>query len=125
MAKLLIVDDEPDMRQYMRTALERGGYQVTTASSPKEAVSILEHERFDAVLLDVDMPNMDGVSFARVLRQNPTILGHRDVPILMVTGRDDPGVIGESFDAGAQFFVKKPFSPRELLHAIRLVLDES
>ena len=122
MTKLLVVDDEPEMRNYMKTTLERADYMVHLAADPAEAVLLLEGNTFDAVLLDVDMPDMDGVTFTRLLKQNPSILGNPDVPILMVTGRDDPGIMGESFDAGAQYFVKKPFSPRELLQAVRLVL---
>jgi len=122
MTKLLVVDDEPEMRNYMKTTLERADYMVHLAADPAEAVLLLEGDTFDAVLLDVDMPDMDGVTFTRLLKQNPSILGNPDVPILMVTGRDDPGIMGESFDAGAQYFVKKPFSPRELLQAVRLVL---
>ena len=123
MAKLLVVDDEKDMRTYMKVALEKHSHSITLADGPSEAVACLRDATFDAVLLDIDMPEMDGVTFTRVLTNTPTLLGHPDVPIVLVTGRDDPGIIGESFDAGARYFLRKPFSPKELLHAVQLVLE--
>ena len=123
MAKLLVVDDEPEMRQYMRAALMRAGHTVEVATDPANAVPLLESTHFDAILLDIDMPQMDGITFTRLLKQTPALLGSPDVPILLVTGRDDPGIMGESFDAGAQYFVKKPFSPRELIQAVRLAIS--
>ena len=123
MAKLLVVDDEPEMRQYMRAALMRAGHTVEVATDPANAVPLPESTHFDAILLDIDMPQMDGITFTRLLKQTPALLGSPDVPILLVTGRDDPGIMGESFDAGAQYFVKKPFSPRELIQAVRLAIS--
>ena len=125
METLLVVDDDAEMRRYMVKTLEKGGFSVQAAPAPSAAVNLLQHAHFDAILLDIDMPEMDGVSLTRLLTQNPQLLGHADVPILLVTGRDDPGIMGDSFEAGARFFLQKPFSPRELLNALALVLRKN
>ena len=123
MARILIVDDEQAMREYMRRVLEKHGHTVHSAKSPSDAVAALSEARFDALLLDIEMPEMDGLTFTRLLTKNPQILGPHDVPILLVTGRDNPGTMGDGFAAGARFFVRKPFSPNELLSAVNLVTN--
>ena len=122
MAKLLIVDDDPDMRAFLKLALERKGHKVTTAADPTHAVDELTVGTYDLILLDIDMPKMDGLSFARLLRENPRFLSYRPVPIVMMTGNDDPGVMASSFDAGAVYFLSKPFTPREVADTVRMVL---
>lgn len=123
MARLLIVDDEPDMRSLMQTVLERETHKVDCAPGAKEAVDLLSLRTYDAILMDIDMPGMNGIELTRLLRDNPRFLGYRDTPVIMVTGKTDPNTMGESFDAGAVFFLQKPFGPRELNDTVRVVLQ--
>lgn len=123
MARILIVDDDADMRALLTLTLERQSHRPTACKDPADAVTQLKGSTFDLILLDIDMPEMDGLSFARLLRDNPRFLRYRPVPIIMITGKTDPGVMGDSFDAGAVYFLSKPFTPREVLDTISLVLS--
>lgn len=122
MTRILIVDDDADMRALLELTLSRAGFETRGAPDPAEAVVELKRNVFDLILLDIDMPRMDGLSFARLLRENPRFMSYRPVPIVMMTGTDEPGVMIDSFDAGAVYFLAKPFSPGEVLATVRLVL---
>lgn len=122
MARVLIVDDDVDLCSMLKLTVERAGHSAVVTADPQEAVGAMERADFDLILLDIDMPFMDGLSFARLLRESPGFLRYRIVPIVMMTGKDDVGVMAESFDAGAVYHLNKPFTPREVLETIRLVL---
>jgi CheY-like chemotaxis protein len=121
-ARLLVVDDDEDMTDLVSRVLGRDGHRVTTASNPSEATKELQQHVFDAMLLDIDMPEMDGLTFSKLLQDNPRFLGYADMPVIIVSGRTDPGIMGESFDAGAVYFLQKPFETNELRDTVRLVL---
>jgi two-component system response regulator MprA len=116
--KILVVDDEPAVRESLRRALELEGYSVDLAADGAEAL-----ERFgpngepDAVVLDILMPRMDGLEACRRLRRE----GHR-VPVLMLTARDEVENRVAGLDAGADDYVVKPFALEELLARIRALL---
>ena len=120
MVKLLIVDDEPDMRTFMSRTLEGEGHHVVRAPDARAAVDALGAATFDLILMDIDMPGMSGLELTRLLRENPRFLNYQHVPIVMVTG--DTEAMAESFDAGAVYFLEKPFNPRELLDTVRTVV---
>jgi two-component system response regulator MprA len=116
--KILVVDDEPAVRESLRRALELEGYSVDLAGDGAEAL-----ERFgangepDAVILDILMPRMDGLETCRRLRRE----GHR-VPVLMLTAREEVENRVAGLDAGADDYVTKPFALEELLARIRALL---
>jgi len=103
----------------MRTALTATGYEVSDARSGEEAVEKLGHERFDLILLDVNLPGMSGLEACRVIRRETLV---PDVPIIMLTVRDAEKDIVEALDAGADDYVVKPFGTPELLARIRAAL---
>lgn len=109
---VLIVDDDPVHRAMEREILDSSKYAVCEASSGKEALDALGSRSFDAVLLDLMMPGMDGDEVCRRIRGE---LGLGMLPILMVTGRGDIDNLTLSLSAGANDFVRKPYQPRELL----------
>jgi diguanylate cyclase (GGDEF)-like protein len=116
--RVLVVDDDRNLRKIISTNLELAGYQVTTASDGREAVSKVEHETPDLVLLDLMMPHMDGYEVARYLRNhpNPTIA---NVPIIILTAKGETEDKLRGFEAGADDYITKPFGPRELLARVR------
>jgi two-component system, OmpR family, response regulator MprA len=117
---VLVVDDEPSVRDALERALKAQHYAVTTAVDGRQALDVVADERPDLVLLDVLMPVMDGFEACRRLRE----LGDR-TPVLMLTARDAVGDRVEGLDAGADDYVVKPFALEELLARCRALLRRS
>ena len=117
MAKnILVVDDEKRILSLLQAYLEQQGFLVTTATNGKEAIFIARHEKPDLIILDLMMPEMDGYEFMRQHRKE------RETPIILLTAKveEDDKVIG--LELGADDYVTKPFSPRELTSRVRAVL---
>ena len=114
--RILVVDDEPQIRRIMRTTLTGAGYEVDDAKSGEEALDKFRDFRPDLVLLDINMPGMGGVETCRALRTD------QDVAIIMLTVHNTEAAKVEALDAGADDFITKPFSTPELLARIRAAL---
>lgn len=112
-AKILIVDDDPQIRRVLRTALTEHGYEAADARNGEEAVERLRGEKPSLVILDVNMPGMNGLETCRTIRSTS------NVPIIMLTVRDAETDKIAALDAGADDYVTKPFSSPELLARIR------
>jgi two-component system, OmpR family, KDP operon response regulator KdpE len=112
-AKILVVDDEPQIRRVMKPALTAEGYVVDEAKSAVEALTKLRQDRFDLVLLDVNMPGMSGIEACREIRTNS------DIAVIMLTVQNREAEKVAALDAGADDYVTKPFSMPELLARIR------
>ena len=115
--RVLVVDDDPDVREAVETALELEGHRVTTAADGLAALNRLGHAQFDAVVLDVLMPNLDGFEVCRRLRA----AGNR-TPILILTARDSEQDTIRGLDLGADDYLVKPFGLGELLARMRALL---
>jgi DNA-binding response OmpR family regulator len=116
MATILVVDDEPKITQLVRDYLERAGFAVVTAGDGREALMRARTEQPDLVVLDLGLPQLDGLDVTRQLRRDV------DVPIIMLTARDDETDKLVGLELGADDYVTKPFSPRELVARVRAVL---
>jgi DNA-binding response OmpR family regulator len=114
--QILVVEDEPSLAEVVSLYLKRAGFQVQVASSGGQAMSILEKRIPDFVILDVMLPEVDGLSITRWLRD------HSDVPIIMVTARREEVDRIAGLEMGADDYVVKPFSPQELVSRVRAVL---
>ena len=110
---ILVVDDDPNIREVLRLYLERERFRVSEAADGPDAVRQASERRFDLVLLDLMLPGLDGMEVCRRIRDSS------DVPILMLTARsgDSDKVVG--LDHGADDYIVKPFSPRELMARVR------
>lgn len=115
-AKILFVDDEPQIRRVMRTTLVARGYMVSTARNGEEALEKVREERYDLVLLDINMPGIGGMETCRIIRSQS------DIPIVILSIRNAEKEKVEALDAGADDYVTKPFSMPELLARIRAAL---
>ena len=115
-AKILVVDDDPQIRRVMRTTLSAQGYVVSDARSGEEALEKLRAERHDIILLDLNMPGMGGLAACRAIRAD------RDLAIIVLSVRNTEKDKVEALDAGADDFVTKPFGVQELLARIRAAL---
>jgi excisionase family DNA binding protein len=107
---VLVVDDDPGLREYMRVNLELGGYAVREAENGERALAAIEDQAPDLVLLDVVMPGLDGWQLLRQLEER-----HGSIPVIMFSGTVDDGAAAEAASHGARGFVGKPFDPEELL----------
>jgi two-component system KDP operon response regulator KdpE len=115
-SRILVVDDEPQLRRAMRATLSALGFTVADAASGEAALEALRSETFDLILLDVNMPGINGLETCRAIR------ARSDAGIVMLTVRDRPADKIEALDAGADGYVTKPFDPNELLARIRATL---
>lgn len=118
-AKILVVDDEPQIRRVMKMALSGEEYFVVDAKSAFEAFEKMREERFDLILLDVNMPGMNGLEACSEIRRTS------EIPIIMLTVRNEEKDKVAALDAGADDYVTKPFSMPELLARIRANLRRS
>jgi DNA-binding response OmpR family regulator len=118
-AHILVVDDEPQVRRLLRRCFEGEGYKVTEAGSSAEVIEHLKRASFDLVTLDLNLPDIDGLTLAREIRSSSP------VPIIMVTGKGDTidRVVG--LELGADDYITKPFHLREVLARVRAVLRRS
>src|SRR6478672_2679020 len=118
-ATVLVVDDDPQLRRVLRTTLIEHGYEATDARNGEEAVERLREEKPSLIILDMNMPGMNGVETCRTIRSTST------VPIIMLTVRDSEADKIEALDAGADDYVTKPFSAPELMARVRSALRRS
>ena len=117
--RILVVDDEPQIRRVMRTTLVANGYEMAEARSGEDALEMLRSERYDLVLLDVNMPGLGGIGTCRAIRAERPGL---DLAIIMLTVKSAEKDKVETLDAGADDYVTKPYSTPELLARIRAAL---
>jgi two-component system alkaline phosphatase synthesis response regulator PhoP len=117
--KILLVDDEPDILEFLSYNLKKEGYNVYTATNGKEAITVAKKENPDLIILDVMMPDMDGIETCRELRDLP---GLRDVMIAFLTARSEDYSQIAGFDVGADDYINKPIKPRVLISRIKALL---
>jgi two-component system KDP operon response regulator KdpE len=115
-ARILVTDDDPQIRRVLRTALVAQGYEVVAARNGEEALERMRDEKLDLIILDMNMPGMGGLETCRLIRSTS------DVALIMLTVRDAESDKVEALDAGADDYITKPFSSPELLARIRAAL---
>ncbi len=116
MPAILIIEDETELSRVLRSYLEKAGMQVTTASRGDVGIQLWEREKPDLVLLDLNLPGLDGLDIVRQMRQR------LDTPIIMITARVEEADRLIGLELGADDYIPKPFSPREVVARVRAVL---
>lgn len=117
--KLLVVDDEERIRRLLRMYLEREGYEIIEAENGQQAIDLaLEHD-FHAILLDIMMPIKDGLEAMKEIRE------HQQTPIMLLTAKGEEANRVEGFESGADDYIVKPFSPREVVLRTKAILRRS
>jgi two-component system chemotaxis response regulator CheY len=121
MAKtILVVDDSASLRQVVGIALRGAGYDVLEASDGKDALAKLTGQKVHLMISDVNMPNMDGITFLKAVKKHP---GYKFTPVVMLTTESAEGKKAEGQAAGAKAWIVKPFKPDQLIGAVhKLVL---
>lgn len=115
-SRVLVVDDDPQIRRVLRTTLVAQGYEVHDAGTGENALERIRSTKFDLIILDMNMPGMDGIETCRTIRSGS------DIGIIMLTVRDAEPDKVQALDAGADDYVTKPFGSAELLARIRAAL---
>ena len=118
-ARILVTDDDPILREFARVHLTTPSASVAVAESAEEALECLSNNQFDIALVDLEMPGMGGLEMIKRVRADPR---HCELPIVVVTGRDDMSSIDLAYEAGATSFVTKPVNWRLMSYQLRYVL---
>jgi len=114
--KILVVDDEREIVKVVRAYLEQGGFRVVSAFDGQEALTVFRNERPDLAILDLNLPSIDGLDVCRTIRKES------DTPVIMLTARVEEADRLIGLELGADDYVVKPFSPREIVARVRAVL---
>lgn len=119
MTKILIAEDEPDIRELVAFTLRFAGYEVVTAANGEEAVQQAVKEMPDLVLMDVRMPRMTGYDACRAMKSNPDL---KDIPVVFLSAKGQETEIATGIEAGAEEYLLKPFAPDQLTERVRAIL---
>ena len=122
MARILVADDDLDIRDLVVFKLRQSGHDVVSVGDGASAVEACRVERPDLVVLDVMMPGMSGLDACRELHADADLAG---IPVILLTARGQESDVEQGFDVGADDYVVKPFSPRELASRVTVVLQRS
>ncbi len=121
-AKILVVDDEIYMVDVLDVSLGMEGYGMVTALDGEEALQKVKSEQPDLIVLDIMMPKLDGYETCRQLKSDPAT---RHIPVILLSGKGRNADQRLGFDAGADDYITKPFSPRKLVERVNALLDET
>jgi two-component system cell cycle response regulator DivK len=118
--RILVVEDQEDNRQILRDLLSNAGFEIIEAETGEEALVAASSQRPDLILMDIQLPVLDGYEVTRRIKANPLL---QEIPIIVVTSYALSGDEGKAREAGCNDYVTKPYSPRELLTKIRNLLS--
>ena len=118
-AKVLVVDDEPEITEIVQAFLSDAGYEVRAENSPMNVCDVAREFLPDVILLDIMMPDVDGYDICEALKKDPNLT---TTPVVFLTGKDRNDDMGRSFKVGGDMFIKKPFSCERLLEIVNIVL---
>ena len=118
--RILVVDDDENILNLEKTILEQRGFEVTGAVGGAEALEVLGQKPFDLVLLDVMMPEVDGFTVCRKIKEDPRL---KDLPVIFLTAKGGGEALAEGFESGAVMYINKPFTANKLLTIVNTMLD--
>jgi putative two-component system response regulator len=118
--RILVVDDDENILNLERTILEQKGFEVTAALGGAQALDLLGQASYDLVLLDVMMPEVDGFTVCRKIKEDPRL---RDLPVIFLTAKGGGEALAEGFESGAVMYINKPFTAHKLLTIVNTMLE--
>lgn len=120
--KMLTVDDSPSVRKLVKFTLKAKGFQVSSAGDGEEALDLMKEESFDAIILDINMPRMNGLEFLKHIKANDQ---YASIPVIMLTteGQDDDK--DKAISLGATAYMVKPFKPTQLLTLLEKIVPDN
>jgi len=119
--KILVVDDEEVIRKFLRIHLVKLGYEVKEAADGEQALEQLGKDDFDLLICDIMMPKKDGWEVIKQCKSNPKM---KNVPIIVLTAKDQDSDMFRGYDLGANYYMTKPFTKDQLLYGLNLMLEE-
>jgi DNA-binding response OmpR family regulator len=119
MAKILIAEDEPDIRELVAFTLRFAGHEVVAGANGEEAVLLASQEMPDLILMDVRMPRMTGYDACRVMKASPSL---KDIPVVFLSAKGQDSEIQTGLEAGAEEYLLKPFAPDQLTERVKAIL---
>jgi CheY-like chemotaxis protein len=119
MAKILIAEDERDIRDLVAFTLRFAGYEVVAAGNGEEAVELAPQVNPDLILMDVRMPRMTGYEACKVMKANPDL---KDIPVVFLSAKGQENEIQQGMDVGAEAYLLKPFAPDQLTNRVKEIL---
>ena len=122
MARIVVADDDVDIRELVEFKLSTLGHDVVAVSDGQAAIDACQAQRPDLAVLDVMMPGVSGLDAVRAIRADPSLAG---LPVILLTARAQESDVETGFDSGADDYVTKPFSPRELASRVQALLSRS
>lgn len=122
MTRILVAEDEKDIRELIAFTLRFAGFDVLTATNGAEAIEVAQAEKPDLVILDVRMPKMSGYEACRRLKENPRTAG---LPVVFLSAKGQDSEIQQGLASGAEEYILKPFAPDELIQQVRDILHRS
>lgn len=117
--KILIVEDDQHIRKLFNILVRKDGIDIDEAVEGNEALEKLRSNRYDLVILDIMMPNVDGFSILKDMRERPETA---QVPVIVVTAKTEDKDLMKGYSLGANYYITKPFEPQDLIHSIELIL---
>ena len=118
--RILVVDDDENILNLERTILEQRGFEVTAALGGEQALELLAQNSFDLVLLDVMMPEVDGFTVCRKIKEDARL---KDLPVIFLTAKGGGEALAEGFESGAVMYINKPFTAHKLLTIVNTMLE--
>jgi len=119
--RILVVDDEEVIRKFLRIHLTKWGYEVKEAPDGAEALKELDKDDFDLLICDILMPNKDGWQVLKEMRADPKT---KDIPVIVLTAKNEDSDMFKGYDLGANYYMTKPFTKAQLLYGLRLMFGE-
>ena len=120
--KVLVVDDEEVIRQFLRTLLAKWGYEVEEAEDGVKALEQLAKDNYDLLICDILMPNKNGWEVLKEIKSNPKI---KEIPVIVLTGKKEDSDIFRGYELGAIYYMTKPFTIAQLLHTLQRIIGET
>jgi CheY-like chemotaxis protein len=117
--KILVVDDEEVIRKFLRIQLAKLGYEVKEAADGEQALEKLGKDDFDLLICDILMPNKNGWEVLREVKLNPRM---KDIPVIVLTAKNEDSDMFKGYDLGASYYMTKPFTKAQLLYGLKLML---
>lgn len=119
--RILVVDDEEVIRKFVRIQLGKLGFEIKEAEDGNKAIEVLGKENFDLLICDIMMPNKNGWEVIKEVRSNPKT---RDLPIIVLTAKNEDKDMFQGYELGASYYITKPFTKAQLLYGIQLMFQE-